>query len=69
MGLAQNRLHHHARHRHRSWGTAVGGQCKLLISVDRDLLDMVNIANILIVRPGEYWRLISDIGDPLVDLT
>ncbi len=42
-------------------GTAAGGQCKLLISVDRDLLDMTNIAKIPILRPGEYWRRTREI--------
>lgn len=37
-------------------GTAVSGQCTLLISVDRDLLDMERINEIPIIRPGEYWR-------------
>jgi uncharacterized protein len=37
-------------------GTAVGGESTLLISVDRDLLDMQNFDGIPIVRPGEYWR-------------
>jgi putative PIN family toxin of toxin-antitoxin system len=37
-------------------GTAVAGECGLLISVDRDLLDMQAIQGIPIVRPGEYWR-------------
>jgi uncharacterized protein len=37
-------------------GTAVAGECALLISVDRDLLDMQNVREIPIVRPGEYWR-------------
>jgi putative PIN family toxin of toxin-antitoxin system len=37
-------------------GTAVGGDCALLISVDRDLLDMQRINEIPIIRPGEYWR-------------
>ena len=37
-------------------GTAVGGECALLISVDRDLLDMQRINEIPIIRPGEYWR-------------
>lgn len=37
-------------------GTAVGGECSLLISVDRDLLDMQSFDEIPIVRPGEYWR-------------
>jgi predicted nucleic acid-binding protein len=42
-------------------GTAVAGECELLISVDRDLLDMQNIHEIRIIRPGEYWRRTSDI--------
>lgn len=37
-------------------GTAVAGVCALLISVDRDLLDMHTIQEIPIIRPGEYWR-------------
>ena len=37
-------------------GTAVAGECSLLISVDRDLLDMGTFQEIRIVRPGEYWR-------------
>ena len=37
-------------------GTAVAGACALLISVDRDLLDMQKIEAIPIIRPGEYWR-------------
>ena len=37
-------------------GTAVAGECALLISVDRDLLDMRKIHEIPIIRPGEYWR-------------
>ncbi len=37
-------------------GTAVGGECSLLISVDRDLLDMQTFDEIPIVRPGEYWK-------------
>jgi uncharacterized protein len=37
-------------------GTAVSGECALLISVDRDLLDMQRINEIPIIRPGEYWR-------------
>ena len=37
-------------------GTAVPGECALLISVDRDLLDMRTIQAIPIIRPGEYWR-------------
>ncbi len=37
-------------------GTAVAGQCALLVSVDRDLLDVKTIQDIPIVRPGEFWR-------------
>jgi len=37
-------------------GTAVDGECALLVSVDRDLLDMQRINEIPIIRPGEYWR-------------
>ncbi len=37
-------------------GTAIAGECGLLISVDRDLLDMQTIQGIPIIRPGEYWR-------------
>jgi uncharacterized protein len=43
-------------------GTAVGGNCALLISVDRDLLDMRRINDIPIIRPGEYWRLTTEGG-------
>ena len=41
-------------------GTAVAGECGLLISVDRDLLDMQTIQAIPIIRPGEYWRRASE---------
>jgi putative PIN family toxin of toxin-antitoxin system len=37
-------------------GTAVAGQCALLISVDRDLLDLQFIQDIPIIRPGEFWQ-------------
>jgi putative PIN family toxin of toxin-antitoxin system len=40
-------------------GTAIGGGCALLISVDRDLLDLQQINEIPIIRPGEYWRRIG----------
>jgi putative PIN family toxin of toxin-antitoxin system len=42
-------------------GTAISGECALLISVDRDLLDMQIIREIPIIRPGEYWRRASEI--------
>jgi len=37
-------------------GTAVAGECALLVGVDRDFLDMRKIREIPIIRPGEYWR-------------
>ena len=37
-------------------GTAVAADCAILISVDRDLLDMQRTNEIPILRPGEYWR-------------
>jgi putative PIN family toxin of toxin-antitoxin system len=43
-------------------GTAVAGECSLLISVDRDLLDMQAIQGIPIIRPGEYWRRAPEVG-------
>jgi len=42
-------------------GTAVAGACALLVSVDRDLLDMLAIQGIPIIRPGEYWRRSAEI--------
>jgi predicted nucleic acid-binding protein len=41
-------------------GTAVAGKCALLISVDRDLLDLQSVENIPIVRPAEFWRRTSE---------
>ena len=43
-------------------GTAVSGDCALLISVDRDLLGMRRINDIPIIRPGEYWRRTTESG-------
>jgi putative PIN family toxin of toxin-antitoxin system len=43
-------------------GTAVAGDCSLLISVDRDLLDMGDVSGIPIIRPGDYWRRATEIG-------
>lgn len=42
-------------------GTAVAGECWRLISVDRDLLDMGDVAGIPIIRPGDYWRRAAEI--------
>jgi putative PIN family toxin of toxin-antitoxin system len=43
-------------------GTAVAGECTLLISVDRDLLDMRTVHEVLIIRPGDYWRRVNTIS-------
>ena len=43
-------------------GTATAGECTLLISVDRDLLDMQQFNEIPIIRPGEYWRRTRDVS-------
>jgi putative PIN family toxin of toxin-antitoxin system len=43
-------------------GTAVGGACGLLISIDHDLLDKQTIQAIPIIRPGGYWRRTAEIG-------
>ena len=37
-------------------GTAVAGHAELLITVDRDLLELVAFREIAILRPGEYWE-------------
>jgi putative PIN family toxin of toxin-antitoxin system len=43
-------------------GTAVGGNCALLISVDHDPLDMQHVNDIPIIRPREYWRHTTERG-------
>jgi uncharacterized protein len=43
-------------------GTAVAGECALLVSVDRDLLDMRIVREIPIIRPGDYWRRTIESG-------
>ncbi|MCP5528168.1 MAG: putative toxin-antitoxin system toxin component, PIN family [Verrucomicrobiales bacterium] len=37
-------------------GTAVGGQAKLLVTVDKDLLTLGEFQGIPVVKPGEFWR-------------
>jgi hypothetical protein len=41
--------------------TAIAGECSLLISVARDLLDMQEIQDIPLIRPGDYWRRAADV--------
>ena len=43
-------------------GTAVAGEWALLISVDRDLLDMRTVREVPIIRPGDYWRRTTENG-------
>jgi len=37
-------------------GAAIEGRVALLVSVDRDLLDLKFIQGIPIIRPGEFWQ-------------
>jgi len=37
-------------------GSAVAGQAELLVTVDRDSLDLGEFAGIPIVKPGEFWK-------------
>jgi predicted nucleic acid-binding protein len=43
-------------------GTAVAGDCGLLISIDHDSLDMQHINEIPVIRPREYWRRTTEGG-------
>lgn len=40
-------------------GSAVAGKADLLVTVDKDLLDLKSFAGITIIKPGEFWRLKS----------
>ena len=37
-------------------GTAVAGHVDVLITVDKDLLDLHQYSDISIIRPGQFWR-------------
>lgn len=37
-------------------GTAVAGNAELLVTVDRDLLDISEFQGIAIIRPGVFWH-------------
>ena len=37
-------------------GTAIAGQADLLVSVDRDLLELVTFRGIAIVKPRDFWE-------------
>lgn len=38
-------------------GTAAAGDAELLVTVDKDLLDLRTFESIAIVRPNEFWQL------------
>ena len=37
-------------------GTAVAGKVDLIVTVDKDLLDLKSFEGILIIKPGEFWK-------------
>jgi putative PIN family toxin of toxin-antitoxin system len=40
-------------------GTALAAKAALLITVDKDLLELREIEGIAIIKPGEFWRRVS----------
>jgi len=40
-------------------GTAVAGGAELLVSVDKDLLELRRYKAVKIIRPGEYWAQVT----------
>lgn len=38
-------------------GTAIAGRASLLVSVDKDLLELREYEGIRIVKPGAFWRI------------
>jgi len=40
-------------------GTAVAGRADVLITVDKDLLDLRAYSGISIIRPGQFWRRVD----------
>lgn len=40
-------------------GTAIAGRCDLLITVDKDLLEIGVYREVVIVKPGEFWRRVQ----------
>ncbi len=45
-------------------GTAVAGRADLLITVDKDLLDLKEHCGIPIIRPGSFWRRVDQANEP-----
>jgi uncharacterized protein len=49
-------------------GTAVAGRVDVLITVDKDLLDLREYSGIAIIRPGQFWsRADTEPATPPVD--
>jgi putative PIN family toxin of toxin-antitoxin system len=40
-------------------GTAVAGRVDVLITVDKNLLDLTSHGEILIIRPGAFWKRVD----------
>ncbi len=40
-------------------GTATAGEARILITVDRDLLELAECRGIAIIKRGEYWRRLA----------
>lgn len=37
--------------------TAIAGSCRCIISGDRDLLDLKQVGDILVVSPSQFWKI------------
>lgn len=44
-------------------GAAVAGRADVLITVDKDLLDLKAHSGIPIIKPGEFWKRVEQKGD------
>jgi uncharacterized protein len=45
-------------------GSVIGGQADLLVTVDKELLNLKSFARIQIIQPGEFWRFAYHPTDP-----
>lgn len=45
-------------------GTAVAGSADVLITVDKDLLDLQKYSGIPIIRPGQFWSQVDTQPEP-----
>jgi uncharacterized protein len=39
--------------------TAISGNCKCIVTGDKDLLDLERVGNLLIVSPAKFWQIES----------